>query len=55
MNALVVILFFTFYISVAKGIPFKKRFVEMVIISFGVAALAFVIGFFVKMFLKVDG
>ena len=35
-------------------IPFKKRFFEMVAISFGVAALAFIIGFFVRMFLKVD-
>jgi hypothetical protein len=38
----------------AEGIPFKERLFEMVIISFGVAALAFVIGFFVRMFLKVD-
>ena len=54
LNAVIVILIFTFYISVAKGISFKKRFLEMVAISFGVAALAFIIGFFVKMFLKVD-
>jgi VIT1/CCC1 family predicted Fe2+/Mn2+ transporter len=54
VNAIVVILIFTFYVSVAKDISFWKRFSEMAIISFGIATLTFFIGFFVKMFLKID-
>jgi len=53
-NAIIVILIFTFYISVAKDIPFKKRFLEMALISLGVAALSFAIGFLVRIFLKVE-
>ncbi len=53
-NAVIVIFLFTYYVSVAKDIPFRKRFFEMVTISFGVAALTFVIGYFVKLFLNVD-
>ena len=53
-NAILVILIFTFYVSVAKGIPFWKRFSEMAMVSFGIAALTFLIGFLVRMFLKID-
>jgi VIT1/CCC1 family predicted Fe2+/Mn2+ transporter len=49
-----VIVLFTYYVSTAKDIPFGKRFLEMVVISFSVAALTFVIGYFVKLFLKVE-
>ncbi|MDF2699641.1 MAG: rubrerythrin family protein [Haloplasmataceae bacterium] len=41
-----IIFIFNYYISVAKDYSFKKRFLEMVSISLGVAALSFVIGFF---------
>lgn len=54
LNAVVVIFFFTYYVSTAKDMPFGKRFLEMVAISFSVAALTFVIGYFVKLLLKVD-
>ena len=53
-NAIIVILIFTFYVSVAKDIPFWKRFSEMAVISLGIATLTFFIGFFVRMFLKID-
>jgi VIT1/CCC1 family predicted Fe2+/Mn2+ transporter len=53
-NAIIVILIFTFYVSIAKDISFWKRFSEMAIISFGIATLTFFIGFFVRMFLKID-
>jgi len=53
-NAIIVILLFTFYISVAKDLPFKKRFSEMILISLGVAGLTFVIGFLIKAFLNVE-
>jgi len=39
--AVIIILGFNFYISVAKDLPFKKRFLEMAGISFGVAGLTF--------------
>jgi VIT1/CCC1 family predicted Fe2+/Mn2+ transporter len=54
VNALIVIFIFTFYISVAKDLPFRKRFLEMAAISIGVAALTFAIGFLISMFLGID-
>ena len=48
--AILIILFFTFYISVAQDLPFKKRFSEMAGIGMGVSALTFGIGFLVKKF-----
>lgn len=51
---IVVIFVFTYYISVAKGFSFKKRFLEMAGISLGVAALSFVIGLLVKEFLGIE-
>ncbi|MBU1727533.1 MAG: VIT1/CCC1 transporter family protein [Candidatus Omnitrophica bacterium] len=47
-NALFVILIFTFYISVAKGLDFKKRFFEMAGISLGIAVINFFIGLMVR-------
>ena len=49
-----IILCFNYYISVAKDLPFKRRFLEMACISLGVAALSFVVGLLVKQFLGVD-
>jgi len=54
LNAIVVIFIFTFYISVAKDIPFRRRFLEMAAISFGIAALTFGIGFLIRIFLSVE-
>lgn len=52
-NAIMVILIFTFYVSVVQEISFKKRFLEMASISLGVAGLSFIIGFLVRKFLNV--
>ncbi|RZN34983.1 MAG: rubrerythrin family protein [Methanophagales archaeon ANME-1-THS] len=54
VNALIVILLFTFYISVAKDLPFRKRFLEMATISICVAALTFAIGFLIRLFLGIE-
>jgi VIT1/CCC1 family predicted Fe2+/Mn2+ transporter len=54
LNVIMVIFTFTFYISVAQGIPLKKRFFEMVLISLGIAALTFGIGFLIRVFLHID-
>ncbi|MEM3421801.1 MAG: hypothetical protein QW315_06055 [Candidatus Hadarchaeum sp.] len=51
VNAVVMIFIFTFYVSVTANIPMKRRFLEMVIISFGVAALSFSIGLLTRQFL----
>lgn len=51
---LLILVAFNFYLSIAQGLPFRKRFLQMAGISLGVAALSFVIGIFVKMFLGVD-
>jgi len=52
--AVIAISLFTFYISVAKEIPFKKRFLEMTMISLGIAGITFIIGFFIRIFLNVE-
>jgi VIT1/CCC1 family predicted Fe2+/Mn2+ transporter len=52
--AIFIILIFNFYISVAKDLPFKQRFLEMAGISLGVAVISFIIGYFVRLFLGVD-
>ena len=46
--ALCVIAAFTYYYSVAKGESFKKRFLEMAGLSFGVAAVSFLIGYLLQ-------
>jgi len=54
LNAIIVIFIFTFYISVSKDIFFKNRFSEMVLISLGIAALTFIMGFIIRMFLNAE-
>ncbi len=52
--AILIILFFNFYISVAKELPFKSRFLEMLYISLGVASISFLIGYFVRVYFNLD-
>lgn len=51
---ILIILFFNYYISVAKDLPFKRRFIEMASISLSVAVISFLIGLVVKQFLGID-
>ncbi len=53
-NAGLVILIFTFYVSVVRKEPFKPAFFEMIGISFGVAALSFCIGWGARTLLGID-
>jgi vacuolar iron transporter family protein len=53
-TVVLIILGFTYYISVAQGVPFCKRFTEMAGISLTVAALSFGIGIVVKHFLGIE-
>ena len=51
---LLIIMGFNYYISIAKDLNFKKRFIEMAVLSLGVAAFTFVISYFIRMFFGVD-
>lgn len=53
-TAVIIIAVFNYYISVAKGENFRRRFVEMAGLSLSVAALSFVIGYFIRMWLGVE-
>jgi vacuolar iron transporter family protein len=53
-NAILIIAVFNYYISVARGYNFKKRFLEMASISLGVALLSFIIGNFISSWIGVD-
>lgn len=54
ISAILIVFVFTFYISVAKDISFRKRFSEIVGISLGVAALSFIIGLMVRSLFNID-
>jgi VIT1/CCC1 family predicted Fe2+/Mn2+ transporter len=54
LGAVVVIFLFTFYISVAKDLPFWKRFGEMLLISMGIAAISFIIGILIRAVLHIE-
>ena len=53
-NAGLVILIFTFYVSVVRKEPFKPAFFEMIAISFGVAALSFCIDWAARTLLGIE-
>ncbi len=54
MNAILVIALFNYYISVARGYNFRKRFFEMAGISLGVALFSFALGSLIRIWLGVD-
>jgi len=49
-----IIFIFNYYLSVAKDLPFRKRFFQMVVISLGVAAISFGIGILIKLGLGIE-
>ena len=54
LAALLVIMMFTFYISIAKDVPFWRRFAEMAALSMGVAVVSFLVGFVVRAVFNVE-
>lgn len=46
--AILIIAFFNYYVSVARDAPFRRRFVEMAVLSLSVAAVSFGIGFLLR-------
>ena len=53
-NAVAVILAFTFYLSVAQNVSFRRRFAEMAGLCLGVAAVSFGVGHLVRIAFGVD-
>ncbi|MFX0171223.1 MAG: VIT1/CCC1 transporter family protein [Candidatus Hodarchaeota archaeon] len=54
INAIIIVFLFTFYISIAKNLSFKKRFFEIVSVSLGIATLTFILGIVVRSVLKFE-
>jgi vacuolar iron transporter family protein len=52
--AVLIIALFNYYIAVAKGEPFRRRFLEMAGLSLGVAAFSFLVGFLMRTLLGVE-
>ncbi|MBT3274548.1 MAG: rubrerythrin family protein [Spirochaetales bacterium] len=52
--AIIIIFLFNYYISVARDLSFRRRFVEMAAISLGVSFLSFGIGYLIRIFLRVE-
>jgi VIT1/CCC1 family predicted Fe2+/Mn2+ transporter len=52
--AVLIIAVFNYYVSVAKDQPFRARFLEMALLSLGVATLSFVFGYFIRSALGVE-
>ena len=53
-SAIVIIALFNYYIAVARGEPFKRRFLEMAGLSLSVAAFSFLVGWAIRVFLGVE-
>ena len=53
LDAVLVIFFFTFFISVVKELSFRKMFFEILFISLGIAAISFVIGWATRELLNI--
>jgi VIT1/CCC1 family predicted Fe2+/Mn2+ transporter len=52
--AILIILGFNYYISVAKDLPFRRHFLQMAGISLGVAAISFGIGYLIRILLGIE-
>jgi len=54
LNAMLVILAFTYYISIARDLSFWGRFLEMALISLGLALISFGLGYVIRLFFDID-
>jgi VIT1/CCC1 family predicted Fe2+/Mn2+ transporter len=54
LDAVLVIIIFTYFLSVVRELPFKRRFTEMASISLGVAGASFIIGMALRHFLGIE-
>lgn len=53
-GAVLIIAFFNYYIAVARELPFRRRFLEMAILSLSVAAFSFGVGYLMRIVFGVD-
>ncbi len=53
-NAALIILGFTYFVSVVRKEPFLRGFTEMIVISFSVAAVSFLIGWGARIFFNIE-
>ncbi|MEM2970573.1 MAG: VIT1/CCC1 transporter family protein [Candidatus Bathyarchaeia archaeon] len=54
LDAVLVIIIFSFFVAVVKELSFKKMFFEMLTISLGVAAVSFVIGWVTREVINIE-
>jgi len=54
LDAVFVVLFFSFFVSVVKELSFRRMFLEMLFVGLGVAAVSFILGWLVHGFLGVE-
>ena len=54
ITVILIIMFFNYYISVAKDEPFIKNFATMTIISLSIAIISYIIGILAKKLLSID-
>ena len=52
-TAVIIIAVFNYYISIAQGVSFRERFLEMAGLSLGVALFSFILGYFIRVWLGV--
>lgn len=52
--AVLIIICFTYYTSVAEGLPFGTRFLEMAALSLGIAGVSFIIGLLIRVVFQVE-
>jgi len=55
VSAVLIIAIFNFYVSVAKDVSFRSRFLEMVVLCLGVTVLSFLAGMVVRVVFGVEG
>lgn len=53
-DSILIVFLFTYYISVANDQPFRKRFLEMVILSSVVVLISFGLGYLVRIFFGIE-
>ena len=51
-NSFLIIIFFTYYVSIVKELSLKKMFSNTVLITLGIGTLSFIIGWIVKTILN---
>jgi len=51
---ILIIAVFTKFIAVTKEVSYKKRFLEMISVSLGVAVVAFIIGLLIRSLLNIN-